>query len=53
MKGYRTGWAIPDQHRERVEAGARIVLGRAVYGHRTALGLVKPRSRPELASRGR
>lgn len=50
MKGYRTRWTVPDEHRaspEYVEAGARIVIGQAVYDRRVALGL----SQAELAAR--
>lgn len=50
MKGYRTKWQVSDAHRESVEyieAGARIVLGQAVYDRRTALGI----SQTELARR--
>ncbi|WP_430783555.1 helix-turn-helix domain-containing protein [Actinoplanes sp. G11-F43] len=50
MTGYRTEWAVPDEHRESaeyIEAGTRIALGQAVHDRRTALGI----SRSELAAR--
>lgn len=50
MKGYRTLWDIPDEHRESVEyveVGARIELGQTIYDRRTELGL----SQAEVASR--
>lgn len=44
MKGYRTSWTVPDEHRESpkyLEAGARITLGQTVHTRRTALGLTQ------------